>query len=152
MPHCCIGVDVMVGFPDETDDDFLETYRFLESLDVSYFHVFTYSERPNTLAAEMENVVPMEKRRKRNEMLRALSEKKKQDFYKQYLGRYRDVLFEVHRDENLMTGFTNNYIKIEAPFQAEMINKIGTVQLMSIKENGNIEAMLAEVPEAIFDY
>ena len=152
MPHCCIGVDVIVGFPGETDEDFLETYNFLEALDITYLHVFTYSERPNTLAIEMDEVVPMEKRKKRNEMLRNLSEKKKQDFYKQYIGRYRDVLFEVHRDPNKMTGFTNNYIKIETALQPELINKIATVQLMNINEDGNVEAMVAEVPKAIFDY
>ena len=152
MPHCCIGVDVIVGFPGETDEDFLETINFLENLDISYLHVFTYSERANTPAAEMEDVVPMEKRRKRNEMLRNLSAKKKENFYRQYLGRYRDVLFEVHRDETKMTGFTDNYVKVEVPFQADLINKIATIQLQVINEEGNVEAMLADIPEAIFDY
>ena len=151
MPHCCIGVDVIVGFPGETDEDFLETVEFLENLDISYLHVFTYSERANTPAAEMENVVPIEKRRKRNEILRNLSAKKKDNFYKQYLGRYRDILFEVHRDKTKMTGFTDNYIKVELPFQAELINKIATVQLQNINEEGNVESMLADIPEAIFD-
>ena len=151
MPHCCIGVDVIVGFPGETDEDFLETVEFLENLDISYLHVFTYSERANTPAAEMENVVPIEKRRKRNEILRKLSAKKKDNFYKQYLGRYRDILFEVHRDKTKMTGFTDNYIKVELPFQAELINKIATVQLQNINEEGNVESMLADIPEAIFD-
>ena len=151
MPHCCIGVDVIVGFPGETDEDFLETVEFLENLDISYLHVFTYSERANTPAAEMENVVPIEKRRKRNEILRNLSAKKKDNFYKQYLGRYRDILFEVHRDKTTMTGFTDNYIKVELPFQAELINKIATVQLQNINEEGNVESMLADIPEAIFD-
>jgi threonylcarbamoyladenosine tRNA methylthiotransferase MtaB len=152
MPHCCIGVDVIVGFPGETDEDFLETINFLENLDISYLHVFTYSERANTPAIEMEDAVPMEKRRKRNEMLRNLSAKKKENFYKQYLGRYRDVLFEVHRDETKMTGFTDNYVKVELPFQANLINKIGTIQLQVINEAGNVEVMLADIPEAIFDY
>jgi threonylcarbamoyladenosine tRNA methylthiotransferase MtaB len=152
MPHCCIGVDVIVGFPGETDEDFLETINFLENLDISYLHVFTYSERANTPAAEMEDAVPMEKRRKRNEMLRNLSAKKKEIFYRQYLGRYRDILFEVHRDETKMTGFTDNYIKVELPFQADLINKIATVQLQNINEEGNVEAMLADIPAAIFDY
>ena len=151
MPHCCIGVDVIVGFPGETDEDFLETVEFLENLDISYLHVFTYSERANTPAAEMENVVPIEKRRKRNEILRNLSAKKKDNFYKQYLGWYRDILFEVHRDKTKMTGFTDNYIKVELPFQAELINKIATVQLQNINEEGNVESMLADIPEAIFD-
>lgn len=151
MPHCCIGVDVIVGFPDETDEDFLETYKFINELDVSYLHVFTYSERANTLAAEMENKIPMETRRKRNEMLRNLSEKKKRRFYNQFLGRYRSVLFEVSKDKNMMTGFTDNYVKIETPLQPDMINKIASVQLMRIGDNGLVEAMLADVPEAIFD-
>ena len=152
MPHCCIGVDVIVGFPGETDEDFLETINFLESLDISYLHVFTYSERANTPAFEMEDVVPMEKRKKRNEMLRNLSAKKKENFYKQYLGRYRSVLFEAHRDETKMTGFTSNYIKVETALQPELINKIGTVQLLGINEEGTVDAFVAEVPEAIFDY
>ena len=152
MPHACIGVDVIVGFPGETDEDFLETINFIESLDISYLHVFTYSERANTPASEMEDSVPMEKRKKRNEMLRNLSAKKKEKFYKQYLGRYRDVLFEAHRDETKMTGFTDNYVKVEMSFQAEMINKIATVQLQNINEDGNVESMLADIPEAIFDY
>lgn len=150
MPHCCIGVDVIVGFPGETDEDFLATYQFLENLDISYLHVFTYSERPNTLAFEMEDKVPMEKRRKRNEMLRNLSAQKKKKFYNQHLGRYRDVLFEVHKDGTKMSGFTDNYIKIEMEFQSELINKIATVQLQNINEEGNVESFLAEVPEAIF--
>ena len=151
MPHCCIGVDVIVGFPDETDDDFLETYKFINELDISYLHVFTYSERANTLAAEMENKIPMETRRKRNEMLRNLSEKKKRFFYNQFIGRYRSVLFEVSKDKNMMTGFTDNYVKIETPLQPEMINQIASVQLMRISDNDLVEAMLADVPEAIFD-
>lgn len=152
MPHACIGVDVIVGFPGETDEDFLETINFIESLDISYLHVFTYSERANTPASEMEESVPIETRKKRNEMLRNLSAKKKEKFYKQYLGRYRDVLFEAHRDETKMTGFTDNYVKVEMSFQAEMINKIATVQLQNINEDGNVESMLADIPEAIFDY
>ena len=151
MPHCCIGVDVIVGFPDETDDDFLETYKFINELDVSYLHVFTYSERANTLAAKMENSVPMETRRKRNEMLRILSEKKKRFFYNQFLGRYRSVLFEVSKDKNMMTGFTDNYVKIETPLRPEMINQIASVQLMNINDLGLVDAMIADVPEAIFE-
>ena len=152
MPHCCIGVDVIVGFPGETDEDFLETYKFINELDISYLHVFTYSERAKTLAAEMEDIVPMQTRRKRNEMLRILSEKKKRHFYNQFLGRYRSVLFEASKDKEMMSGFTDNYVKIETPLQPDMINKIASVQLMRISDNGLVEAMLADVPEAIFDY
>lgn len=146
MPHCCIGVDVIVGFPGETEEDFLETYHFLNELDISYLHVFTYSERANTPAAEMPNVVPVEERRRRNEMLRILSEKKRRHFYNRFLGQFRNVLFEKHKDETLMTGFTDNYIKIEAPIQPEMLNTIGSVQLMNITENSTVEANVMEVP------
>ena len=146
MPHCCIGVDVIVGFPGETEADFLETYEFLNQLDISYLHVFTYSERANTPAAEMENPVPMAERRRRNEMLRILSEKKRQHFYRQYQGQFREVLFEVHKNKELMSGFTDNYIKIEAPLQPEMINNIGTVQLMNITEEGHVSANVMEIP------
>lgn len=152
MPHCCIGVDVIVGFPGETEEDFLETYHFLNELDISYLHVFTYSERANTPAETMEDVVPMAERRRRNEMLRILSEKKKRHFYSQFLGRRREVLFEAHKDENLMSGFTDNYLKVEAPFDAERVNKIATVQLMGINDHGNIDVIVMDIPEGIFDY
>jgi len=146
IPHCCIGVDVIVGFPGETEADFVETYRFLSELNISYLHVFTYSERANTPAAEMADVVPIAERRRRNEMLRILSEKKRQHFYRQFQGQFRKVLFENHKNSELMTGFTDNYIKVEAPFQEEMINKIGAVQLMNISDNGIVTANVMEVP------
>ncbi len=151
MPHCCIGVDVIVGFPNETEADFEESYRFISELNISYLHVFTYSERKNTLAAEMPNIVSMEERRRRNKMLTILSEKKKRYFYNQFLGRRRDVLFEVHKKEGLMTGFTDNYIKIEAPFEADKINTISTVQLMNINDSGLVESTVMDIPEGIFD-
>ena len=138
MPHACIGVDVIVGFPGETEEDFLETYKFINELDVSYLHVFTYSERANTLAAEMEGVVSVEERRRRNEMLSILSEKKKRHFYEQFLGERREVLVEKHRDENLLSGFTDNYIKIEFPFDGELLNKVVEVELKSIGDNGHV--------------
>lgn len=138
MPHACIGVDVIVGFPGETEEDFLETYKFINELDVSYLHVFTYSERANTLAAEMEGVVSVEERRRRNEMLSILSEKKKRHFYEQFLGERRQVLVEKHRDENLLSGFTDNYIKIEFPFDGELLNKVVEVELKSIGDNGHV--------------
>ncbi len=152
MPHCAIGVDVIVGFPGETEEDFLVTYNFLKDLDITYLHVFTYSERPNTLAAEMQDTVPMQERRRRNEMLRILSEKKKRAFYSRFLGRRRDVLFEAHKDKNLMTGFTDNYLKIEAPIDPDLINKISTVQLMNILDSGNIEVIIMDIPEGVFDH
>jgi threonylcarbamoyladenosine tRNA methylthiotransferase MtaB len=142
MPHCCIGVDVIVGFPDETKEDFLETYRFLVDLDVSYLHVFTYSERNNTLAADMGNPVPMDERRRRNEMLTILSDKKKRFFYEQYLHTERPVLWESADKNGVMSGFTDNYIKIEAPHRTDMVNTITSASLIGINLDGNIVGYL----------
>ena len=138
MPHACIGVDVIVGFPGETEEDFLETYKFINSLDVSYLHVFTYSERANTLAADMEGVVSVEERRRRNEMLSILSEKKRRHFYEQSLGEQRQVLFEKHSNAALMSGYTDNYIKVELPFDESLLNTVSNVELNSIAESGNV--------------
>lgn len=142
IPHCCIGVDVIVGFPGETEEDFLETYKFINELDVAYLHVFTYSERPNTPAYEMEDIVPVEERRRRNKMLTILSEKKKRAFYEKHLGENRPVLFEVHKDKNLISGFTDNYIKIEMPFEEGLLNTVGTVALDTINHNGAVDAKI----------
>lgn len=140
MPHCCIGVDVIVGFPGETDEDHLETYNFLNELDVSYLHVFTYSERPNTLANDMPDVVPMNVRRQRNQMLRNLSEKKKHYFYQQQLGSEQTALFEGDVDEQgNMHGFTNNYVKVKRPFLQAAINTLETVTLHNIDTDGNVQ-------------
>ncbi|MEM9820389.1 MAG: tRNA (N(6)-L-threonylcarbamoyladenosine(37)-C(2))-methylthiotransferase MtaB [Bacteroidota bacterium] len=152
MPHCCIGVDVIVGFPGETEEHFMETYHFLNELDISYLHVFTYSERSNTIAAEMPGKVPIAERRRRNEMLRILSEKKRQYFYRQFLGQFREVLFEAHKNGQLMSGFTDNYIKVEAPLEAEKLNQIHAVQLMNIMENGHVEVNLQETPQLSWIY
>ena len=138
MPHCCIGVDVIVGFPGETEEDFLESYRFINELDIAYLHVFTYSERPNTLAAEMEGVVPMEERRRRNKMLHILSEKKRRHFYQQHIGETRPVLFEQHKDVNKLSGFTDNYIKIEMPFHADLLNTVVPVYLEKLNDNDTV--------------
>jgi threonylcarbamoyladenosine tRNA methylthiotransferase MtaB len=137
IPHCCIGVDIIVGFPGETDEDFMDTYHFINELDVSYFHVFTYSERANTPAAEMADVVPMEKRRERNEMLRILSNKKKRAFTEPYLGTVRKVLFEHSKDEKMMSGFTDNYIKVTLPKDESKINTIGDVRLIEWDESSD---------------
>lgn len=136
MPHACIGCDVIVGFPGETEADFLGSYAFLQELDVSYLHVFTYSERANTPAAEMPGVVPVEDRRHRNQALRGLSEMKRRAFYRQHLGSTRPVLFEQHKSPERITGFTDNYIKIEMPAKGGMLNRIEPVLLENLSADG----------------
>jgi threonylcarbamoyladenosine tRNA methylthiotransferase MtaB len=142
LPHCCIGVDVIVGFPGETEADFLETYNFLNQLDVSYLHVFTYSERPNTDAIEMTGVVPVNERRRRNKMLRILSQKKLRDFYSQHKGTERPVLFEHENRNGFMHGYTDNYIKVKFPFDENLANTIVPVQLSNIEADGMVGAEL----------
>ncbi len=134
MPDCCIGVDVIVGFPSETNDDFLDTYNFLNNLDIDYLHVFTYSERPNTIASELEGVVPMNLRRERNEMLRILSEKKKRAFYNRQIGKKGIVLLE-EGDDNYFFGFTENYIKVAVPKLNNEVNHLKTVTLGEIQND-----------------
>jgi threonylcarbamoyladenosine tRNA methylthiotransferase MtaB len=124
MPHCCIGVDVIVGFPGESDDDFKDTFDFLHSLDISYLHVFTYSERDNTHALTIKPVVPMNVRHERNKTLRNLSYMKMQYFTEQHHGQTRKVLFEGHENKGMMEGYTDNYIKITTPFRKEWVNEI----------------------------
>ncbi len=124
MPHCCIGVDVIVGFPGETDDEFQETYDFLHQLDVSYLHVFTYSERDDTLAITLPNVVPMHVRKERNNILRNLSEKKMNFFAEQHVGQMRPVLFEHAIKDHQMEGYTDNYIKVVRPYDESMVNEV----------------------------
>ena len=143
MPFACIGVDVIVGFPGETEDAFQNTVDFIRDLDVSYLHVFTYSERNHTLAAEMPDSVPMQIRRERNHQLRILSEKKKHHFYKEHLQQSRPVLFEKSTDPVRMTGFTDNYIKITSPLIPEYLNTIQQVELQEIAPSGlvKIESM-----------
>lgn len=142
MPHACIGVDVIVGFPGETKEHFLETYNFLNLLDVSYLHVFTYSERADTRAVKMDLVVPMAERKERNKMLRILSEKKKRKFYSEHLNTVREVLLEAENDEGQMYGFTDNYIKIALPFDEHLINTIQTVSLVQVSESGCVKGEL----------
>ena len=124
MPHCCIGVDVIVGFPGETDKDFMETFNFLHQLDISYLHVFTYSERTNTLAAGMKPVVPLNIRHNRNKILRNLSYQKMQYFTNLHIGETRKVLFETKNKNGMMEGYTDNYIKITAPYNEAWENNI----------------------------
>lgn len=136
MPHACIGVDVIVGFPGETDVHFLETYNFLNELDISYLHVFTYSERENTEAAEMEGVVPQNVRAKRSKMLRGLSVKKRRAFYESQLGTSRTVLFEGENKEGYIHGFTENYVKVKMPWNPEYVNTLHQIKLTEIDEDG----------------
>jgi threonylcarbamoyladenosine tRNA methylthiotransferase MtaB len=136
MPNACIGVDVIVGFPGETDEHFLETYYFLNELDISYLHVFAYSERDNTPAAEMEGAVPKTVRSKRSKMLRALSVKKRRAFYESQLGSNRSVLFEGENKEGYIHGFTENYVKVKAPWNPDLVNTVHEVELTEIDIDG----------------
>ncbi|MFT6873341.1 MAG: threonylcarbamoyladenosine tRNA methylthiotransferase MtaB [Roseivirga sp.] len=145
MPDCCIGVDVIVGFPGETHEDFLETYNFLNELDISYLHVFTYSERANTTAAEMDDAIPLKERQKRSKMLRILSEKKRRQFYESQLGTTRTVLFEDDIVDDMMHGFTENYVRVAAKYDPLLINELKTVTLHSIKDNGTVAVEEAEM-------
>lgn len=139
MPNACIGVDVIVGFPGETEEEFLKTYNFLNELDISYLHVFTYSERKNTTAIKLGGVVPKEIRSNRSKMLHILSDKKRRYFYEQHLGQKYQVLFESEQHENYLNGFTNNYIKVKIPYQAEIENAICQVELKNIDMEGMME-------------
>ncbi len=136
MPHACIGVDVIVGFPRETDVHFLDTYNFLNGLDVSYLHVFTYSERDNTEAAEMSDVIPKNVRSKRSKMLRGLSVKKRRAFYESQIGTTRTVLFESENKEGYIHGFTENYVKVKAPWNSELVNTLHKIKLTNIDDDG----------------
>lgn len=136
IPNACIGVDVIVGFPGENEEDFLETYHFLNELDISYLHVFTYSERQNTTAIKMGEVVPKEVRSKRSKMLHILSEKKRNYFYQQHIGKTYNVLFESEQHESYLNGFTENYIKVKIPYAKELENTIIPVELSNIDADG----------------
>ena len=138
MPHACIGVDVIVGFPGETDELFLETYNFINEMDISYLHVFTYSERDNTEAVEMSGVVPMNVRNKRSKMLRGLSVKKRRAFYENQIGSNRTVLFESENKEGYIHGFTENYVKVKTPWNPELVNTVHEINLTKIDEDGSV--------------
>jgi threonylcarbamoyladenosine tRNA methylthiotransferase MtaB len=139
MPHCCIGVDVIIGFPGETNEHFSHTYNYLNDLDISYLHVFTYSERPNTKAVDFDGVVPKKERAERSKMLRGLSEKKRRFFYEQYQSAERFALLEGKEAEGIMHGFTDNYVKIEMPYKEELVNSIQKVRLGEVLSTGNVE-------------
>ena len=139
MPDCAIGVDVIVGFPGETEEEFLTTYNFLNELDVSYLHVFSYSERPNTKAISLPDVVSKPERTKRSKMLRNLSEKKKRYFYESQLGSVRKVLFEADIEDGKMQGFTENYVRVSAKYDPVLVNEIKEVQLHQFDSNGLVQ-------------
>ncbi|WP_456062780.1 tRNA (N(6)-L-threonylcarbamoyladenosine(37)-C(2))-methylthiotransferase MtaB [Capnocytophaga leadbetteri] len=138
MPDACIGVDVIVGFPGETDEHFLETYHFLNELDISYLHVFTYSERDNTEAVLMDGVVPDAVRAKRSKMLRGLSAKKRNAFYGSQLGKEKTVLFESDNKQGYIHGFTENYVKVKAPWDPALVNTLHKVKLTKIDVDGMV--------------
>lgn len=144
MPHACIGVDVIVGFPGETHEEFLKTYNFLNELDISYLHVFTYSERDDTEAIHFDGVVPMNERKKRNKMLRILSEKKRMAFYKSQLGSTRKVVWESDNKNGMMHGFTENYVKVQTPYDESLINQLMEVELVMLNPDGIVDVQLLQ--------
>ena len=144
MPDCCIGVDVIVGFPGETDELFLETYNYLNELDLSYLHVFTYSERDNTEAIDLPNQVSIVERKRRNKMLRILSAKKLRLFYEQQKGKILSVIFENENKKGFMYGFTQNYVKVKYPFDETLCNSILNVTILDFDEEGNMTCFLME--------
>ncbi len=144
MPHCCIGVDVIVGFPGETREDFIDTYNFLNELNVSYLHVFTYSERENTLASEMSGIVPGSTRAERSKMLHILSDKKRRAFYESQLGKMDEVLFEGDIKDGFMHGFTRNYVKVKTEYDPLLVNELKTVHLTKISPDGDVEIIESE--------
>lgn len=152
MPHACIGVDVIVGFPGETDENFLETYHFLNALDVSYLHVFTYSERDNTPAAQMDGVVDKKVRAKRSKMLRGLSVKKRRAFYESQLGTQRTVLFESENKKGYIYGFTENYVRVRIPWNPELVNTLQNVTLTEIDEEGIVRIAFVAEKRALVNY
>ena len=144
MPNACIGVDVIVGFPGETDELFLETYNYLNEMNISYLHVFTYSERPNTEAVNFEGIVPKKIRAKRSKMLRGLSAKKRRSFYESQLGNTATVLFENENKEGFINGFTENYVKVKAPWNPKLANTLKSVILTEIDQDGLVRFTFVE--------
>lgn len=144
MPHCCIGVDVIVGHPGETKEEFLETYNFLSALDISYLHVFTYSERPNTLALDIKPIVPQSQRAERSKMLHILSDKKRRAFYESQLSTDRTVLFEDEVVNGIMQGFTENYVRVAVKYDPLLINESKRLRLTYINDSGLVEATESE--------
>jgi threonylcarbamoyladenosine tRNA methylthiotransferase MtaB len=151
-PDTCIGVDVIVGFPGETDELFAETYNLLNELDISYLHVFTYSERENTLAANMDGVVPIPERKRRNKMLRILSEKKKRAFYESQLGQVRPVLFEAENKEGLMLGYTDNYVRVKTYWNPQWANTTKSLKLNDIGPDGIVTLGIPKHAKHVTDF
>ncbi|MDT0651414.1 tRNA (N(6)-L-threonylcarbamoyladenosine(37)-C(2))-methylthiotransferase MtaB [Autumnicola edwardsiae] len=149
MPDACIGVDVIVGFPGETDDHFLETYNFLNELDISYLHVFTYSERDNTPAAAMAGAVPLKVRKKHSKMLRGLSVKKRRAFYESQIGNTATVLFEGENKKGFIHGFTENYVKVKTPWNPALVNTLHEIRLQEIDTDGLVRLEFLYEPEAV---
>ncbi len=147
MPFACIGVDVIVGFPGETHEDFLDTYHFLNELDISYLHVFTYSERENTVAIQMPGVVPAKERAERSRMLHNLSDKKRRIFYEQNIGSERTVLFENDVEEGMMHGFTENYVRVTASYDPLLIHETKHIRITGISDKGL--ALIEEAEEVL---
>lgn len=145
IPDCAIGVDVIVGFPGETDDDFIETYNFIQGLDITYLHVFSYSERDNTHALSLGAKVPAVEKQRRSLMLHALSEKKKMAFYEKYLGSEMNVLLETDHKNGLMHGFTSNYIKVSVPYDETLMKRMVRVRLEDFDGLGAVSGILTEV-------
>ena len=143
MPDACIGVDVIVGFPGETEELFLETYQFLNELPISYLHVFTYSERENTEAVEMDGVIPIPERKRRNKMMRILSEKKKMAFYETQMGKTLSVLWEHENKNGIMFGFTENYVRVQKTFDINSVNQIERLKMQNIEEDGTVSVTLS---------
>ena len=144
MPNCCIGVDVIVGFPGETEERFLDTYNFLKDLDISYLHVFTYSERDNTTAVRMDEVVPVNVRRERSKMLQILSDKKRRTFYEQNIGNQATVLFEAEEHDGFIHGFTENYVKVKTAYKPELVNAMCNIELTYIDIDGLVKCNVLE--------
>ncbi len=147
MPNCCIGVDVIVGFPGETREDFIDTYNFLNDLDISSLHVFTYSERENTIAAQMDGAVPGAQRSDRSKMLHILSEKKRRAFYESQLGETGDVLFEADEKDGYMHGFSKNYVKVRTLYDPLLVNEVVPVKFMEVTDSCEVE--VEEIPETL---
>ncbi len=136
MPRACIAADVIVGFPGETEEDFIDTYNFLQQLDISYLHVFTYSKRDNTLASKMESPVPDKVKKERSDSLHKLSDIKKHKFYNENMGSVVNVLFESSNSQGFMHGFSENYIKVKTPYNPDFVNKVLQVKLEVLQEDG----------------